>query len=85
MTVEELATLMSARMDRHDSRLAEIHEQTSATNGRVRKLEMWQAELKGAAKGGRIAWAIAGTLAGALVTVVTIIPHLRNLFIGAQP
>lgn len=79
MTVEELATMMSARMDRQDSRLEEIHTQTIATNGRVRVLELWQAEIKGAAKGGKLAWAIAGTLGGALLTFVTLLPKLKGL------
>jgi len=79
MTVEELATMLSARMDRQDTRLEEIHTQTTLTNGRVRGLELWQAELKGTAKGGKLAWAIAGTLGGALIALVTLLPKLKEL------
>lgn len=79
MTVEELATMMSARMDRQDSRLEEIHTQTVTTNGRVRTLELWRAELGGAAKGGKLAWALLGTLAGTLVTLATLLPKIKDL------
>lgn len=79
MDLAEFAAYMRERLDSQDHRLEQIHEQTVKTNGRVTSLELWQATLRGAAKGGRAAWLVAAALGGALMAALTALPQLREL------
>lgn len=46
--------LILHRLDEHGEKLDEIVEQAKLTNGRIKRLELWQAGLLGAARS--IAW-----------------------------
>ena len=60
-----------ARMDAQDQILTRIDQKVGETNGRVRKLELWQARVQGATS--VFSWvqpAVAAVIGGVIVAVV---------------
>lgn len=60
-------------MEHAKEQLDRIEELASATNGRVRELELWRARWQGAATATRFAWLLAG---GAVTAII--IDIVRN-------
>jgi hypothetical protein len=53
MSADDIRLILH-RLDEHSEKLDEVIEQAKLTNGRIKRLELWQAGILGAAKS--IAW-----------------------------
>lgn len=62
-----MAALM-VRMDHQDEKLGEIFEHVRETNGRVKKLELWQARVSGATSW--VPQVFVGVAVGAIVALI---------------
>lgn len=70
MTGDQTQAIL-ARMDAQDQILTRIDQKVGETNGRVRKLELWQARVQGATS--VFSWvqpAVAAVIGGVIVAVV---------------
>jgi hypothetical protein len=66
----EFRKQLNTRLDRNDERGDRIETQVRATNGRVLRLETWQAEIRGGVKVARVAAGPISRYAGPAVLVI---------------
>lgn len=59
--------ILTERSEQVARDVAEIKELVKEQNSRVKKLELWQASMKGATQTLKVAWLIGGGIAGALL------------------
>lgn len=67
---DEQSREINHRFDEANQKIAEVKSDTSATNGRVRKLEIWKAHVEGFRAAFHWAEVVAGALAASGTTVV---------------
>lgn len=66
MSPENISVIVH-RLDEIKQDIEEVRDITRQTNGRVKELELWRAQLSGAAKTIRIGWIAVGAIATALI------------------
>ena len=66
MSPENIAVIVH-RLDEIKQDIDEVRDIATQTNGRIKELELWRAQLQGAAKTMRIWWAVGGAVVTAVV------------------
>lgn len=70
MTSENIEVIVH-RLDEIRTDIEEVRDLAKQTNGRIKDLELWRAQLQGAAKTMRIWWAVGGAVVTAFIIDVS--------------